>query len=243
MTFCVLGCSGRVIESSPDAADAAIDTGLDAPDTGDEAACTREADKLAGRFGGPMCLTTVRISQADFSVLSWQVACGGFSGTLVDEASAKKSLASYPKYVTIDSFRALQTGSATNPWIFGHEPGDFGGMGAVDARTGLPGYYANLSWSTLGDVVFPAASEPAPLVCTATTRHAYHVVSMGDARPSTDAHAMEVLEQTPILRGIERIQSIVGITLLHVPLDGSFSDPSYVPKNEWVALIESTLLE
>src|SRR4051812_12036637 len=131
-------------------------------ETVDPAECTREADKLASRFSGTMCTTTVRISEATSSVLAWKVDCGKFSGTLLDEAAARKTLAAYPKYTTIDSFSVLQKGSSTTPWIFGQSPGDFGGEGAVDARTGIAAYYANLSWSSLGDVVFPTASEPAP---------------------------------------------------------------------------------
>jgi hypothetical protein len=240
------GCSGKVIEASPTDA-ASADTGetstVDASeDTVDEGTCTRAADEVGKGVTGAMCTTTVRIAEADSHVIAWNTLCGSFSGTLLDEASARKTLATYPKYTTIDSFMVLTKGSATAPWIFGQSPGDFGGEGAVDARTGIATYYANLSWSALGDVVFPTDALPAPFVCAKTADHKYGIAAIGTA-PKTDARAMEALEKTPILRGIERVHAIVGITLLYVPLDGGFGDPGYVPKNEWVALIQSTLLE
>ncbi|MGZ3473879.1 MAG: hypothetical protein ACXWUG_05805 [Polyangiales bacterium] len=240
----VIGCSGKVIEASPVdsgvAVDSATDTMADAPI--DDTACLREADKFATALGGTMCTTTVRISQVDFSLLGVQTFCGKFSGTLVDEAAARAALASFPKYVKIEDFSVVESGTRDAPWIFGHGAGDFGGLGAVDARTGLPVYFAMLSWSAMGEVALPKNTAPLPLVCEATSRHPYTVVSMGDARPSTDAQAMAMLERTPILRGIERVHAIGSITLLHVPLDGSYSDAG-PPQNEWVAMIESVLLE
>jgi hypothetical protein len=241
----VCACSGKVVESAE--ADAATDSMTDtASDTVEETldpeVCAREAEKVSSRISGSMCTTTVRISEATSNVIAWSVDCGRYSGALVDEASARKALATYPEYTTIDSFNVLTKGSPTTPWIFGQSPGDFGGEGAVDARTGLAVYYANLSWSSLGDVVLPTASAPAPAVCGKTTDHGYGVAAIG-AAPKTDARAVDALEKTPILRGIERMHAIVGITLLYVPLDGTLSDPGYVPKNEWVALVESTLLE
>lgn len=242
----IFGCSGKVVENPANdaaGADSLADVVVDsAEETLDPEACTREAEKVSSHVTGSMCTTTVRISEASGSVLAWSVDCGPYLGALLDEASARKALASYPRYTTIDAFSVLTPGSKDAPWVFAQSPGDFGGAGAVDARTGKPAYYANLSWSALGDVVFPTASEPAPLVCTETADRAWKVAALGTA-PMTDGAAMKVLARTPILRGIERMHAIVGITMLYVPLDGGASDPGYVPKNEWVALIESVLLE
>lgn len=246
MVAVLLGCSGKVAEETAPA-DAAADGSLDGGDDvagdapSDPAACMREADKLAVTFGGPACTTTVRVSQIDLSIVGWATVCGKYAG-VIDEKTARAALGPYPKYITIDSFDVLLKGSSTTPWIFSHPPGDFGGIGAVDARSGMVAFYTSLSWSSLGEVALPKANGSPPFVCTPTPR-VYQIVSMTSARPSTHAAAVDAVGKTPILRGLERVHAITGITLLHAPIDGSYGEPGYEQKNEWVALIGSALLE
>jgi hypothetical protein len=228
----VLGCAGKVTESSPKT-DAAVDVVEDA------AACNREADELARTMMGNMCTTAVRVSHIDLSILGVASVCGR-STTLIDEATARAAMKPHADFVDPSTFTTFEVGSTSAPWIFFHAPSDLGGVGAIDARTGLVAYYATLSWSTLGTVKIPT-SGLIPRASCSNPRPKYHTVGSLPADRSPDS-IMDAIAKTPVLAGLGG-RAVAGVTLMYVPLDGSIAEPDYKHKNEWVALITSVLLD
>jgi hypothetical protein len=247
------GCGGKTdSEVATDSGTPTVDSGVDAPlpdvrpDTIEEAACTKAATPISKLLTAGYCTTLVRLSTIDLSVRGWTVDCGPLE--VATEAEAREVFRPYAgEYSPVESYLSVGPTGGTDDWVFYHSPGDFGGLGIVARATSHLVFAGALSWSALGSVrqptTFHSAAE-APSVCAPRSITEYTPLNPGGGAVDAAeiARVLLALDATPVRRGIEGAgHAIVHTLLVYFPVDGA--PESGPPKNEWLVVMDSGLLD
>ena len=233
----------------PDTEDA-TDT-ADAPDVADvpdgaNPACADARRALADTlYAKPVSAFTaiVRLDHDTRALLGYALAIGSYAR--LDEAAARAVAQASTGYG--DDGQLLSGPAPEDAWVFYESPGDFGGVGVVSARTGLPVFGGSIVWDGRGDITFPSAwSPPADLAsgCTTTgdsgATRGFDLVS-GGALSSTDVDAaLGPVRRTALIDAMWERGYVFDSVVLRYPRTVGAFDPASA---EWIVLVSGGWLE
>lgn len=201
--------------------------------------CTTAARQIAVLAAGPRCTSVVRVDYTSNALLGWQLRCGpAMSPT---EADARKALAPYlPPYVDLDSYR-LEPTPPPAPMVLFASPGDFGGVGLVSSRTGLPAFAGGIVWMGRGEIAWPTAWRDRSELsagCTSPPPATWSQYVASGEMTSPAKAALDAVWATALPIGLRMSGAIDGAFVLGYPRTVGMLDPAAA---EWIVTIESKL--
>ena len=111
-------------------------------------------DETTGVF---TCTTVVRLGYESLAILGFQLSCGKYAQA--DETTARATADADTGYGLAGN--ALSGATPQDEYVFWEPPGDFGGVGVVNARNGLSVFGGSIIWGGTGEISFPADWRPA----------------------------------------------------------------------------------
>jgi len=126
-------------------------TGGDGPED-----CRGKTTTLASEYSAGSCTAIVRLDYLTLKQLGHAFVCGGASSLNEAQARATASADVELPYTSDIGEGDLLSGSSPNDaWVFYQSPGDFGGVAAVSAVSGLTVFAGSIVWSGTGEAAYP----------------------------------------------------------------------------------------
>ena len=186
------------------------------------------------------CTAVVRLTYTTLTHLGHQFVCGKYAQT--DEA---KALAQATQDTGFGG-KLISGPLPTDEWVFYDSPGDFGGVSAVSARTGLSVFGGGIVWMGKGKVVWPSSWLHDPLgqgCAPVPIPQARGFLLQGTSQPLPQLEvdkAVKKVWSTALPAGLAQWGYLFDVLVLsYPPMVGPF-DPSSA---EYVVLINSGWLE
>lgn len=223
---------------------AALFLGVDACQVPDD--CSDEVDTLAKEmYAAPQaCTAVVRLNYTTYDILGYQLICGRYN--YIDEKQARLTAQNDTGYGL--NGQMLNPSAPEDVFVFYESPGDFGGVAAVSARTGLSLFGGSIVWMGTGEISYPMEWHPASELgqgCDPAggipVAYGYDLVKNG--APVGDAEldrVMSVIEGTAIPAAFWQGGYVFEAVLILYPRTvGAFN-----PDNaEWIVLVNGGWLE
>jgi hypothetical protein len=208
-------------------------------------ACASATDAIATEITKAIgsCTFVVRLGYGSYHPLAWDMACGPYAQ--VDEAKAR----TIANEATGFGLAGTLIGDGSDLFVFYESPGDFGGVAAVNAATGLPAFGGGIIWSGAGMISYPKSwRDVAGLgypcegaISDAPTAAGYDLVGGGKALDQAETDiATKVVWSTAIGRAIEKTHYVFDASVLLYPRTVGAFDPSTA---EYVVLVTTGWLE
>ena len=211
---------------------------------GGSADCAALVEAIAQQAAGTVtCTSVVRLDYTSRAILGYRILCGPYAQTT--EAEARTAAQTQTGYGAAG--QSLAGPTPEDNFVFYEPPGDFGGVGAVSARNGLPVFGGGIVWDGAGEITWPAAWDP-PVglgagCATATSPPTARGFDLRDASalPAADVDAaLAVVWQTALPEGLWRGGYVFNAMVLLYPRTVGAFDPATA---EWIALVNSGWLE
>ena len=210
-----------------------------APSCSDVAAAIAKQTQIVGS-----CTAVVRFTRSTLTLLGHQFVCGKYAPT--SETTARATA----QQDTGFGNGTLASGPApADEWLFHVTAGDFGGVAAVSARTGLSVFGASIVWMGLGKINWPKTwlHEPLGVGCAPLPlpKARGFVVGSGKTQPLAQPEIDKVvarLATTALPAGLAQWGYLFdAMVLAYEPLDG-FTMPIDAYE-EYVVLLNAGWLE
>lgn len=230
-----------------DASNAEVDASLIDAGTntdGSTAACEDAIADLAEEVStGQVCTVAIRLDYQSMAIKGYQAICGDYAQ--VSDIEAASVSTSDNGYGTGDTM--LNESQPENNYVFYRSAGDFGGVGAVNAQTGLSVFGASIIWSGTGEITYPATwREPSELGSNCRSAGGINVRSGWDLISGTALSAqvvdtaVEVVLGTAVPAAMWANGYVFHATVLLYPRSVGEFDPASA---EWVVLVNGGWLE
>lgn len=211
---------------------------------GGSADCAALVQAIAQQAAGTVtCTSVVRLDYASRAILGYRIICGPYAQTT--EAEARAAAQAQTGYGAAG--QSLAGATPEDDFVFYEPPGDFGGVGAVNARNGLPVFGGGIVWDGAGEITWPTAWDaPEGLgagCATSTSPPAARGFDLRDASalPAADVDAaLAVVWQTALPEGLWQGGYVFDAVVLLYPRTVGAFDPATA---EWIALVNSGWLE
>jgi|GEM_PF-1162477 len=185
----------------------------------------------------------VRLDHDSLSVLGYAIVAGGYGS--VTEAQARTAA---QEATGFGSAGTLLSGAApTDQWVFYESPGDFGGVGAVSARTGLAVFGGGIVWDGTGDITWPTSWSPASDLgegCPASggfgTTRGFDLVNGADLDADAVSAALAAVADTALPAAIWHGGYAFDAVVLRYPRSVGVFDPASA---EWIVLVNGGWLD
>ena len=189
------------------------------------------------------CTATIRLDYQSLEVLGYQLFCGAY--TSIDEATAREAAQLATGYG--EAGQSLGGESPEGAYVFYEAPGDFGGVGAVSARTGLAVFGGSIVWDGAGDLTYPAqwrgaeslgsGCDPEGAIPSAL---GYDLAQGGEVAEADMSRVLAEVQQTAIIDAMWSRGSIFEAVVLLYPRSVGVFNPESA---EWVILLNGGWLE
>ena len=210
------------------------------PSPGD---CSGAIEALSAElYASPQaCNVVVRLDYSTRMLLGYQVFCGPFAS--VTEETARTAALRDAMHEGV----ALNPPSPEDAYVFYQAPGDFGGMAAVSAGTGLTLFGGSIVWDGHGDITYPTSfrdpgllGSDCPILRPAPSKRGYDLRS-GTALPAVDVDAALAVVDATAAPGAfwDGGYLFDAVVILYPRTVGAF-DPSTA---EWVVILGGGWLE
>jgi hypothetical protein len=206
--------------------------------------CGTAAKQIASSLTDQACTTIVRLAYTSLAPKGWQVVCGKYA--FVDEATAR---------ATAESATGFGQGGALlggptpeDEWVLWEAPGDFGGVGVVNARSGLAVFGGGIIWMGSGQISHPSDWRDAASLgfgCGSSglgylPARGFDLQSGGSLDASAVSSALSVVFSSALPVGLAMAHSAFdAVVLLYPPTVGAL-DPEVA---EYVVLVNSGWLD
>lgn len=125
---------------------------------GGSADCQALSAAIAAQTSGVVtCTTAVRLDYQSLTHLGFQIFCGPYAQ--VTEAEARATAQADTGFGQTGTFLSGPA-PVEDELVFYEFPGDFGGVGIVNARNGLSVFGGSVIWMGTGDITYPGEWQP-----------------------------------------------------------------------------------
>lgn len=204
----------------------------------DEVSAIAKETQLVGS-----CSAVVRLDYLTRSILGWQLVCGKYAQ--VTEDAARKTAEADTGY---GAGKLVGSAGPADLYVFYEPPGDFGGVGAVSARTGLSVFGGAIVWDGAGDITYPLQWRSPESLGVDCEPFASPVEARGHdlAEGGTDlpedliAAALDPVRSTALLEGMATSGYVFDAVVLLYPRSVGVFDPTTA---EWIVIVNGGWLE
>ena len=206
--------------------------------------CQELIDSFSEQSSGVVtCTAVVRLDYQSLTLKGYRLICGKYN--MVDEATAKSTVQNEIGY-GLDG-KVLSGTSPEDEYVFYHSPNDFGGVGVVSVRSGLPVFGGPIVWNGPGEITYPKSFEPASELGVGCTSSSPQKQARGFeleyGLPLTEEQMAPVLDKvwsTALPDGLSKNSYVFDEMVLLFPPTVGGLDPEIA---EWIVLINSGWLE
>jgi hypothetical protein len=185
----------------------------------------------------------VRLDYTTKAILGYRILCGSYAQTTEDEARATAQADT--GYGAVGTF--LSGPAPEDEFVFYESPGDFGGVGAVSARSGISVFGGSIVWDGQGDITYPAAWQPAAELGAGCMPPASPPpsrgfdLSTGGILPQAEVDAATLaVWDTALPEGLWELGYVFDAVVLLYPRSVGEFNPTTA---EWIVLVNSGWLE
>jgi hypothetical protein len=241
----VCGCDGESYCNECTAHAAGVDVDPKAS-CGPVKSCEQLADEIAAQAGGVhTCTSVVRLDYQTLSMKAYRILCAPYSAT--NEAAARATAQQDTGYGAMGALLSSPPSPPEDEWVFWQAPGDFGGVGVVNARNGTSVFGGSVVWDGKGAITYPATFNPPEALgegCVTSIMkppaRGFDLVGVEALTQAEVDAALDVVWKTALPEGLWKPGYVFdAMVLLYPPTVGDF-DESVA---EWIVLVNSGWLE
>lgn len=190
------------------------------------------------------CTAVVRLDYQSRTILGYQLVCGRYRGVTTADAEATAAM---DTGFGATGIMVLSPDPPEDEFVFYQPPGDFGGVAAVSADTGLSVFGGGIVWNGAGDITYPNVWHPAGELGKACdgaggipSGRGYDLVR-GLTLGSADIEAaLDVVRQTAVPAAMWEAGYVFDAVVLAYPRTVGAFDPATA---EWIVLVNGGWLD
>jgi len=206
--------------------------------------CKGLADAIAQETSGvKTCTSVVRLDYQTLAIKAYRILCGPYGAT--NESAARATAEADTGFGQAGQF--LSGPNPEDEYVFFESPGDFGGVGVVNARNGDSVFGGGIVWSGMGQISYPDTFDSPGGLGKDCTNASSVPAARGFDLSSGQALAMDkvtaaldVVWDTALPDGLWQGGYVFDAVVLLYPPSVGVLDPTVA---EWVVLVNSGWLE